>query len=307
MTTARSPHRSVPQLSVVIVTFNGRDLVRACLRCVPASFGDLSGEVIVVDNGSSDGTPAMIAAEFPGVRLIATGENLGFAAGNNRGLPHARGRIIVFLNPDTEPAPGSLALLAAALDADPTLGIVGPKLTYGDGSLQASVRGFPTFGVSILVLLKLYRLARRLPAVAHYDAVTFDYAVAADVDQLMGACLAMRRALVDEMGGFDERFWMWFEEVDLCLRVRQAGYRVRYLPEPVVLHRLSQSTVLLHSVFTQRMYAQSLVKFFAKHHATWQVQVLRSVSWVGVAAAHGLQLVRRLKDRSNTRHRIKTA
>jgi GT2 family glycosyltransferase len=300
------PAPATPAISVVIVTFNGRDLVRACLSTVGAALAPRGGEVIVVDNGSADGTPEMIAAEFPDVRLLATGENLGFAAGNNRGLPFARGSTIVFLNPDTEPAPGSLSRLADALDADPTLGIVGPKLVNGDGSLQPSVRGFPNVAASLLVLLKLHRVTRWLPPVARYDAAGFDYDRAADVEQLMGACLALPRRVVEKLAGFDERFWMWFEEVDLCLRVRQAGLRVRYLPDAVVLHRLNQSAVLLHSVFTQRRYADSLVKFFAKHHPAWQAGLLRSVAWVGVAAAQALQAGRRLGDRSGTKYRIRS-
>lgn len=294
----------VAEISVIVVTFNGRDLVRACLRTVPAAFGGRRGEVIVVDNGSHDGTPEMIAAEFPEVRLDATGENLGFAAGNNRGLRQARGRIIVFLNPDTEPAPGSLATLAAALDADPTIGIAGPKLVNGDGSLQPSVRAFPTIGAALLVLLKLHRFTGWVPAIARYDARGFDYDRPADVEQLMGACLVMPRPLVDRLGGFDERFWMWFEEVDLCLRTRQVGLRVRYLPEATVLHRLSQSAVLLHSAFLQRRYGQSMVRFFQKHHPAWQAALLRPAAWTGVIAAHGVQVVRRLKDRSGTRYHL---
>lgn len=300
------PAPSPPAISVVIVTFNGRDLVRACLSTVGAALAPRGGEVIVVDNGSADGTPEMIATEFPDVRLLATGENLGFAAGNNRGLPFARGGVIVFLNPDTEAAPGSLSRLADALDADPTLGVVGPRLVNGDGSLQPSVRGFPSFASSLIVLLKLHRAARWLPPVARYDAAGFDYDRAADVEQLMGACLALPRRVVERLAGFDERFWMWFEEVDLCLRVRQAGLRVRYLPDAVVLHRLNQSAVLLHSVFTQRRYAESLVKFFAKHHPAWQAGLLRSVAWVGVAAAQAVQVGRRLADRSGTKYRIRS-
>jgi GT2 family glycosyltransferase len=293
-----------PAISVIVVTFNGRDVVRACLSTVGAALAPRGGEVIVVDNGSQDGTPEMIAAEFPAVQLLATGQNLGFAAGNNRGLRLARGGVIVFLNPDTEPAPGSLARLADALDADDTLGIVGPRLTNGDGSLQPSVRGFPNFAASLVVLLKLHRIAGWLPPVARYDAAGFDYDRPADVEQLMGACLALPRRVVERLGGFDERFWMWFEEVDLCLRARQAGWRVRYLPDVTVLHRLNQSAVLLHSVFLQRRYAQSLVRFFEKHHPAWQAGVLRRVSWVGVAAARGVQFVRRLRDRSGTKYRL---
>ena len=293
-----------PEISVIIVTFNCRDLVRQCLRGLPASLGHRTGEFIVVDNGSHDGTPEMIRREFPLVQLLATGENLGFAAGNNRGLTLARGRTIVFLNPDTEPTAGSLERLADTLDADRTLGIVGPRLTNPDGTLQPSVRGFPTFGVMLLVLLKVYRLSGRLPAAARYDARAFDYGRAQDVEQLMGACLAMPRTMVEAMNGFDERFWMWFEEVDLCYRVIQAGSRVRYIPEAVLMHRLSQSTVLLHSVFLQRMYARSAVAFFAKHHPRWQASVLRSVSWVGVAAARAVQAVRRVRHWSSRKYTL---
>ena len=210
----------------------------------------------------------------------------------------------MFLNPDTEPAEGSLARLVEALDADRTVGVVGPRLVYPDGRLQPSVRGFPTFGVALLVLLKLYRVSRRLPAVARYDRRDFDYHRAQDVEQLMGACLAMPRAVVDAMKGFDERFWMWFEEVDLCLRVTQAGWRVRYCPEAIVMHRLNQSTVLLHSVFLQRMYGRSLVAFFGKHHPRWQTRILRSVSWVGVAAARAVQAGRRLRHGTGEQYRL---
>jgi GT2 family glycosyltransferase len=293
-----------PDVSVVIVSFNCRELVRECLRRVPPSLSGYTSEIIVVDNGSHDGTPEVIRTEFPHVHLMATGENLGFAAGNNRGLQAARGRVIVFLNPDTEPAEGSLARLVEALDADRTLGIVGPRLTYPDGALQPSVRGFPTFGVALLVLLKLYRVSRRLPAVARYDRRDLDYNRAQDVEQLMGACLAMPHAVVDAMQGFDERFWMWFEEVDLCLRVRKAGWRVRYCPEANVMHRLNQSTVLLHSAFLQRMYARSLVAFFEKHHPQWQTRVLRSVSGVGVVAARVVQAGRRLRHGTGEQYRL---
>lgn len=299
------PSTSVsPELSVIIVTFNCRELIRESLRRIPAGVGGRTSETIVVDNGSQDGTPETVRTEFPHVRLEATGENLGFAAANNRGLQLARGRIIVFLNPDTEPAAHSLELLANTLDADRTIGMVGPRLTNPDGTLQRSVRGFPTFGVALLVLLKLYRFSRRLPVIARYDRGDFDYDRAQDAEQLMGACCVMPRAVVDALKGFDERFWMWFEDVDLCLRTVREGWSVRYCPEAVVMHRLSQSAVLLHSVFLQRMYAQSAVAYFAKHHPRWQANVLRAVSWVGVAAARLVQAVRRLRHRSSEKYRL---
>lgn len=293
-----------PAVSIVVVTYNCRDLVLRCLATLPAALATLPFETIVVDNASADGTLDAIREGFPWVDAVAAGANLGFAAGNNLGLARTRARVIVFLNPDTEPEPGSLARLVRHLDEDAAIGLAGPRLVFPDGSWQPSCRAFPTFGVAVIVLLKLYRLLRFVPAVRRYDMRGMDDRRPQDVEQIMGACMAMPRSVLDRVGGFDERFWMWFEEVDLCRRVRQAGWRVCYRPDAQVMHRMGQSAVLLHSVFAQRMYARSLVAYFEKHGSPLQARVLRALSGFGAACAHVVQGVRRVAQPGGRRYRI---
>lgn len=292
-----------PRLSVVIVSYKCEALLRECLRTVREGAAPLEAQVIVVDNNSGDGTVAMVRDEFPWVDLVASERNLGFAAGNNVGLGRATGDVVVFLNPDTRCEPGALATTAGVLD-DVTIGMSAPMLRNADGSLQPSIRRLPTLGVSLLVVMKLHRLFRWLPAVRRYDCADVDYARAQDVEQPMGACLLMPRAVLDRVGGFDERFWMWFEEVDLCCRVRDAGYRIRYVPDARVVHAMGVSSIQLHTVFRQSRYADSLVRYFAKHRGPLAAFLLRAASFVGLGLSWVVQGLLRLRDRSAARYRL---
>jgi len=241
----------------------------------------LEGEVILVDNHSQDGTVDMVQAEFPWVTLLASPQNLGFAAGNNLGLTRASGEYVALLNPDTECHDGSLARLVDVLRGDPGLGMTAPRLLNSDGTLQPSIRSLPTFGLAVLILAKAYRLLRRMPAVRRYDAATFDYDRAQDVEQPMGACMVVPRRVLDEVGPFDERFWMWFEEVDLCQRVLAAGWRIRYVPDARVVHALGMSSNQLKMLLRHQRYADSMLKYFAKHQPGWRVPVLRTAAAIG--------------------------
>ncbi len=292
-----------PRLSIIIVSYKCASLLRACLRTVREGAAPCPADVIVVDNHSGDDTVDMVRTEFPWVDLVASPRNLGFAAGNNLGLARAAGDVVVFLNPDTECAPGALATAAAVLD-DATIGMSAPMLRNPDGSLQPSVRRLPTLGVSLLVVMKLHRLCRWLPAVRRYDCAGFDYESAQDVEQPMGACLLVPRRVIDRVGGFDERFWMWFEEVDLCRRVREAGYRIRYVPDARVVHALGVSSIQLHNVFRQARYADSLVRYFAKHDGRVSALLLRAASLVGLGLSWVVQALLRLRDRSASRYRL---
>ena len=172
--------------------------MRVCLRAVRAGAAPLQAQVIVVDNNSGDGTVEMVRDEFPWVDLVDSPHNLGFAAGNNAGLTRASGDTVVFLNPDTECAPGALAVAAGVLVDDPALGMTAPMLLNPDGTLQRSIRRLPTLGVSLLVVMKLHRLFTWLPAVRRYDCADIDYEREQDVEQPMGACLLMPRAVLDD-------------------------------------------------------------------------------------------------------------
>ena len=219
-------------LSIVIVNWNTRELLRDCLRAVAVTTG-VTCEVIVVDNGSTDGSAAVVATEFPTVHLIANATNRGFAAANNQGLAVARGRYCLLLNSDTRVAPDALAQLVAFMDAHPEAGACGPQLRNADGTLQPSGRAFPTLVQAVMALLPLPDAARRAAA---GPLERRDYNSVAEVDEVSGAALCLRAAALSQVGGLDERFFVFGEDVDLCWRLSKAGWKVYYVPQAVVTH-----------------------------------------------------------------------
>jgi N-acetylglucosaminyl-diphospho-decaprenol L-rhamnosyltransferase len=236
--------RTTHDLSVILVSRDTRDLTLRCLAAVGASLAGagVTWEAILVDNASGDGTVGAVRAACPDVRVIESGANLGFGAGCNLGLRAAGGRAILFLNPDTEPLGDALPRLLATLWADPALALVGPALRYPDGRPQGARRRFPTrltaFLESTIVqqywpqnrVLDRYYLADR-PADARQD-----------VDWLYGACLLVRRSALRAVGGFDEGYFMYSEELDLCARLRAAGWRIAYEPAATVVHHEGASS-----------------------------------------------------------------
>ncbi|HEX5505648.1 MAG TPA: glycosyltransferase [Thermomicrobiales bacterium] len=231
-------------LSVVVVSRDTRDLLRRCLASVAASLAGsgLIWESLIVDNASTDGTPAMVRAEFPAVRLIESGANRGFAAGNNLGLRAARGRALLLLNPDAEAVGDAIPALQRALAADPALGVVGPALRYPDGSRQESRRRAPTPLTPFLesTLVQHYWRANRV--LDRYYVADRPADRPQDVDWLYGACLLARREAIADAGGLDESFFMYSEELEWCLRLRRAGWRVAYRPEATVVHHEGASS-----------------------------------------------------------------
>ena len=231
---------AVADLSVVIVSWNTRELLLRCLAALDAAAGGLRVEAIVVDNGSTDGTPEAVQACFTEVQLIALGANPGFAAANNRGLAAAGGRTICLLNPDTEPRPGALRALVDYLDRHPDVGMVGPRLLNPDGSEQAVGFRFPTLAQ---VFLDFFPFGGRLAGSrlnGRYPRAPRDRAF--PIDFPLGACMAVRRAVLDTTGPLDEGFFIYSEEVDWCRRLRDDGWRVVCLPTSEIVHHGGQST-----------------------------------------------------------------
>ncbi|HMA37145.1 MAG TPA: glycosyltransferase family 2 protein [Chloroflexia bacterium] len=232
-----------PDCSIVIVSWNVRDLLRACLQSLPAAAGpQLRSEVLVVDNASSDGSAAMVRAEFPGVRLLAESQNHGFPRGNNLGIAASRGRTVLLLNPDTEMRPGALAALLAYLDRHPAAGLVGPRLVNADGSPQSSRRRFPTPATALVESTPLQALFPHLPVLRRYYLLDRDDDQEQRVDWVTGACMLARRAALVAVRGFDAGYFMYSEELDLCRRLRQAGWEIAYVPAAVVVHHGGQSS-----------------------------------------------------------------
>jgi GT2 family glycosyltransferase len=223
-------------LSILIVTYNSRSLIDTLLKGLARQIDGLNAEVVLVDNASHDGTADAVAERHPWVHLIRSAQNLGFAAGNNLAARHAKGRVLLLLNPDALPARGSVARGLALMDSDPSVGLAGARLLADDGATQPSARMFPTLMQEAIVLSGL---AARFPKSRWFgrlDRTWADPASAAPVDWVPGAFALVRRDLFERLGGFDERFFLYYEEVDLCRRIRAAGYRVQYWPELRVHH-----------------------------------------------------------------------
>ena len=223
-------------LSILIVTYNSRPFVDALLDGLARQIDGLDAEVVLVDNASHDGTADAVAERHPGVRLVRSSQNLGFAAGNNLAARHAKGRVLLLLNPDALPARGCVARGLALMNGDAGVGLAGARLLADDGSTQPSARMFPTLMQEAIVLSGLAARFPRSRWFGRLDRTWADPAHAAPVDWVPGAFALVRHDLFDRLGGFDERFFLYYEEVDLCRRIQAAGFRVQYWPELRVHH-----------------------------------------------------------------------
>jgi GT2 family glycosyltransferase len=258
---------SLLDISVCIVNWNTRELLRECLRSVLDQAADLAVEILVVDNASRDGSQDMVRQTFPGVTLIANRENRGFGAANNQAAEVARGRIVLFLNSDTVVLPGTLRELMCYLDQHPQVGALGCRLLNGDGSTQRSCwRGFLTLRAAVVDACYLWQLIPRSDFVRGSEVAADQTNGPIAVDHLLGACLAVPRRVLQQVGAFDTRFFMYLEETDLCYRIKQAGYAIHYLPSAAIVHFGGQSTKQLPEM--RRMLYQSQFMFLRKHGAT---------------------------------------
>jgi len=220
-------------LSVAIVSYNTRDLLIQCLDTLVAAAADLRFEIIVVDNGSTDGTIAALADYQPAVTLIENGENRGFASANNTALARASAPVTLLLNSDAFMTPGVLAQALTLLNGNPAIGVVGVRLLNPDGSIQAEAGTFPSFWDDLSTSLGFDQFKQR---------TAFNAGRPEPVDWVHGACLFVRTAAAGTVGGLDERFFMYSEEVDWCRRFWKAGWEVWYIPDADIVHIGSASS-----------------------------------------------------------------
>jgi N-acetylglucosaminyl-diphospho-decaprenol L-rhamnosyltransferase len=237
-------------VGAVVVNYNAGDSLVECVRSLRAD-GVL--DIVVPDNSSSDGSDRAVAASDPNVVVLPTGGNLGFGAAANRGVAACPGDYVLVLNPDTLVEPGTVKVLADALDRDPALALVGPRIENVDGSLYPSARTFPSLadamGHAFLGLVNpSNRFTRR------YRMLDWDHAVPRDVDWVAGTCMLLRRSAFEAVGGFDERYFMYVEDVDLCWRLWRTGWRVAYEPAGRVVHTIGLSS------------EQTPYRMIAEHH-----------------------------------------
>jgi N-acetylglucosaminyl-diphospho-decaprenol L-rhamnosyltransferase len=257
-------------LAIVLLSWNTADLLADCLRSIPAGASGLDYHVIVVDNASTDGSADMVARDFPKVQLIRSSENLGFARGNNLGIRAANPDTpyLLLLNSDTIVKPVSLTNLVRFMDAYPEASAVSPRLLRPDGTPQPYAFGSdPTLS---------YLLRRGLAhLVLHRSLHHWGTDQLQAVDWISGACLMVRHVVIEHVGLLDESMFMYFEDNDWCLRMRQAGWRVYYNPQTAIVHLGGQS--LKKNLQVQNAYYNSLIYFYNKHYGRSAQRLLRLI------------------------------
>jgi GT2 family glycosyltransferase len=252
-------------LSVIIVSWNTKDLLRRCLVALKQELTGIDAEVFVVDNNSADGSAAMVAAEHQWVKLIANDANLGFAKANNQAMKIAQGSYILLLNPDTEVQPGAINTLLKFLPEHRQAAIVAPQLLNSDGTIQRSCRAFPTFLNMLYELVGLSKFFPNVSTFRAYKMLDWNHDDERQVDQPEGACLLLRRKVIEEVGTLDEGFFMLFEEVDWCYRIKKAGWQIWFTPKAKVVHHYGQSIkqVKVPMILSSH---RGLYRFWHKHY-----------------------------------------
>jgi GT2 family glycosyltransferase len=273
-----------PDLSIIILSWNVRDLLRGCLASLPRS--DPAVEVIVVDAASTDGSAEMVQREFPAARLIASPENLGYSRGNNLGLAQALGRYLFVLNPDTEVMPLALERMRGYMDEQPHVGLLGPQLVWPNHTVQSTRRRFPSLMTALFESTWLRPLAPHR-WLARYYAEDLPADQPVEVDWVVGAALFARREAYVQVGGFDEGFFMYSEELDWQRRLRAAGWSVVYFPAARVVHHEARSSAQAPAAATHIRFNTSKVRYFRKYHGPVAAEVLR---WV-LLGSFAFQLV----------------
>jgi len=250
-------------IAVAIVNYNTRDHLRACLATVQA---EVPSEVVVADNASADGSIEMVQAGYPSVLLHANKTNLGYGTAANQAIARCTAKYVLLLNADTLIQPGALQALSSYLDLHPRAAIVGPRLVNLDGTLQASCYAFSTPLSTLLEHSTLGRLVRYVPVLRNKYLGTWPHSHTRVVAWVKGAALAIRREAFEAVGGFDESFFMYFEEADLCYRLNAAGWQVHFAPVTTVKHVGGASTIEVRAEMAEQLFV-STMQFFQRHYS----------------------------------------
>ncbi len=265
-------------LSVIVVGYNRRDLLAQCVASVLADADGCTTEVIVVDNASRDGSAAMVAEQFPQVRLLANSENVGYGRGLNEGIAVASGAFLLVLNQDIVLRPGTLRALLHCAAAHPDAGVVGARLEYEDGRFQHSAFHFPD---TAQAFYGFFDSLVPLDSVANgrYPAEQYDREFVAE--HLLGACLLFRRAALEQVGAFDPTFFMYYEETDLCWRLMRAGWRNYYTPDARVMHVSAASTSAASEAMSVEFHRSQAI-FYRRHRGVGGYALLKGIVCAGV-------------------------
>ncbi len=279
-------------LSIIIVSWNVCDLLAACLDSIISTTWDkLELEIIVVDSASTDTTVTMLHERYPQVRVLPQTENLGFTRCNNLGLKAAAGRHLLLLNPDTEIIGNALVTLVNFLDAHPDVGIVGPHTLNSDGTTQSTRRRFPTPAILFIESTWLQPYAPKTLLDFYYVANGEGENDILEIDWVQGSALAARRAVYEHIGGLDEGYVMYSEEVDWCKRAKAAGWRVFYVGTAQIIHHGGKSTEQV-GARSHILFQQSKLRYTRKHHGWLLAALLRLWLLLNYAGQYALETVK---------------
>jgi N-acetylglucosaminyl-diphospho-decaprenol L-rhamnosyltransferase len=259
-------------LSIVLINYNGSIFLNECLNSIQKMTNHCHYEAIVVDNCSTDDSTKIIKDKFPSFQLICSQTNLGFGKANNLAVKYSQGKYLLFLNTDTILTENTVKILSDYLDRHEDVGAIGSRVVFEDSSYQLSAGKLPSIGIELIDKIR-YALDRRWHS-SISDFYSKQHSQVAEVGWVTGACLMMRRDLFDRIGGFDEKFFMYFEDKDLCKRVREAGFKVIYYPHTSIIHLLGGSSQgVKKSVNTY--YRDSQLYYYQKHLGRFQTGVLK--------------------------------
>ncbi len=280
-------------LSIIVVTFKeDLDVLRRCFESVAKSQG-LSYELIVVDNSRRKETETLLREVTTTATYLPNPRNMGFAYAVNCGMRASTARHVLLLNPDTEFKPDILNKMVNHLDADQDVGIASSVIRYPNGDLQESIRRFPTLINQLVILCKIPHLLKRTNIIDRYMMRDVDPYTTQDVDSIMGAFMFISRQTIEKIGLFDERYFIWFEEVDYCKMASEVGLKIRHYADVEILHHKGHTFNKLATLKKQRWIRQSLRKYMKKHHGIFPWAILWTLTPVFILLAYGSAIIKR--------------
>ena len=267
-------------LSIIIVNWNANDLLKKCLQHIDSTTKAITYETIVIDNNSGDGSQHMVKTGFPTVTLIENKHNVGFASANNQGIAVSKGRYILLLNSDAFVGQNTLDAMVAFMDDHPEAGMSACKLLYEDGSLQRSCYAFPSLATEFYIAVQLDKLFPKSHEFGKFAMSYWDFNDVRAVDAVMGAFMLVRREVIEQVGGMDESYFMYSEEIDWCYRIKQQGWEILFNPDVQTVHLWGGSSQRVRTEMLIQLY-RSKVAFFRKNYGALQANLLKLVIGFG--------------------------
>ena len=270
----------IPDLTIIIVNWNVKELLRDCLESIYSQTQEITFEIVIVDNGSSDGSVEMVGKEFPEVKLITNKENLGFAKANNQAMRESKGRNITLLNTDTVILGGALVTMVRFMDAYKEVGAVGPKILNPDKTIQLPCgRHSPTLLTELWDFTKLSSLFPRSQIFGRALMSYWPHDDTREVELISGACMMVRKDTIEQIGLMDEHFFLYGDETDWCYRMRKNGWKIYLHADAEVIH-LGQRSMKRNSVITVYWSCKSMCLFFLKHHGRLSALTYRAMVFI---------------------------